>query len=747
MRRRPHRIFAAGLAVALVGAAPPAPEPITQVDPFIGTDWGGGAFVGATVPFGMVKLGPDMESFDGVPTKFGYLGAGRIIGFSHTHLSGAAGKYGNIRLMPTSGPLDMDDLASPRSDEADTPGYYAATLTRPDVRAELTAGRRVGVHRYTFRSGRPAHLTVRIDQMLSKSPGIEDQRFLGGGVHLVSPHEVDGMGRYAGGWNMAGEYDVYFALVTDRDAQDVRSWTGGAPSANRDIVVSGDHPIGAVLDFGAKAGQVVTARVGLSFVSIDQARRNALAGSGFDATRAAATAQWRQALSPIAVDGGTPAERRKFYTALYHVMLLPTDRTGENPKWRSGEPYYDDYYTLWDTFRSQWPLLTLIAPDRSRAMLRSLIDIYRHEGWLPDGRSGNITGRTQGGSNADVAIADAFVKGLRGVDYQTALQAVLKDATVPPEHPRMEGRGGLQDYLSKGYISTDYERAGSRTVEYAYDDFAIAQLACGLGHGDLARTFAKRAENWTNLWDPALTEEGVSGFLRPRKPDGGWAPPYLVRRGTWPDFMYEGDIWTYSLYAPQDVARLIALSGGKAGFIKRLDTVFDHGHFDMGNEPGFLLPMLYHWAGRPDRSVDRIISYRERDFTDTRAGIPGNDDAGAMSSWLVFQMLGFFPVAGQDVYLIGSPAFPQSTIDLGGGKRLTIVADGLSATNRYVRSAELNGRPLDRAWFRHAEIAGGGTLRLEMGPAPGDWGTTTPPPSLSDDGQLGKCSGAKAPPD
>ncbi|MBY8828019.1 GH92 family glycosyl hydrolase [Hephaestia mangrovi] len=738
------RGFALLPVLALLGAAPAPGDAVAEVDPFIGVDWGGGAFVGAAVPFGMVKLGPDMESFDGVPTKFGYRSAGRILGFSHTHLSGAAGKYGNIRVMPASGPLDMTDLASPRSAESDAPGYYTSKLTRPDVRAELTADARAGVHRYTFLSARPAHLTVRIDQMLSKSPGPEDQRFLGGSVHLASRHEIDGMGRYAGGWNMGGEYRVYFALVTDRDASGVRSWTGGAPSAGKDVTVSGDHPLGAVLDFGAHAGQTVTARVGLSFVSIHQARHNALAAAGFDATRAAATARWRRALAPITVDGGTPAQRRELYTALYHVMLLPTDRTGENPNWQSGEPYYDDYYTLWDTFRSQWPLLTLIAPDRSRDMVRSLIDIYRHDGWLPDGRSGNINGRTQGGSNADVVIADAFVKGLRGIDYRTALQAVLKDATVSPENPQKEGRGGLPDYLGKGYISTRYERAGSRTVEYAYDDYAIAELACGLGRDDLARAFAKRAGNWANLWDRSLSVEGVSGFLRPRNPDGSWAAPYLVERGTWPDFMYEADIWTYSLYAPQDVARLIGLSGGKAGFIKRLDTLFDHGHFDMGNEPGFLIPMLYHWAGRPDLSVDRIIAYRERDFTDRRAGIPGNDDAGAMSSWLIFQMLGFYPVAGQDVYLIGSPVFPRSTIDLGEGKRLTILAEGLGSdtTARYVQSAELNGKPLDRAWFRQSEIADGGTLRLHMGSAPSTWGTATPPPSLSDGAQFDHCPSA-----
>lgn len=727
-------------AAAAAAEAPPAPppasqEPLAQVDPLIGADWYGEVFVGATTPFGMVKLGPDMASFDGVASKSGYLTAGRIEAFSHLHLSGAAGKYGNIRLMPTSGPVDMDNLATPRTDETVAPGYYAATLSRPDIRAELTATPSAGLHRYTFRSGEEAHLTLRLDKMLNKRGGREDQRFLGGTLKVVSRREVDGVGRYQGGWNLGDEYRVYFAMVTDRDTIAARTWNGGLSQA-ADLTVEGDHPIGAILDFGAQAGQVVNVRMGISFVSTAQARRNALAAPDFEAARAAATAQWQQAFAPVSVQGGTPDERKEFYTALYHIMMMPVDRSGENPKWTSTEPYYDDYYALWDTFRTSFPLLALVAPERHRDMVRSLIDIYRHEGWLPDARSGNSTGRTQGGSNADVVIADAYARGIGGIDYKTGLQGMIKDGTIDPPDAEKEGRGGLSDYLSKGYITTAFPRAGSRTVEYAYDDFAIAQLACGLGDKAAAQTFAQRAGNWANLWDKSLSYEGTNGFLRPRQPNGEWDTPYLVKRGTWPDFMYEGDIWTYSLYAPHDVARLIALSGGREAFVKRLDTVFDHLHFDMTNEPGFLIPMLYHWAGRPDKSADRIVDYREKAFLNNRGGIPGNDDSGAMSSWLMFQMMGIFPVAGQDVYLIGTPAFNRTALRLSHGRTLTIEAVNLADhdVNRYVQSAELNGRPLNRSWFREAEIAQGGVLTLHMGSAPTAWGQSEPPPSASTSG-------------
>jgi predicted alpha-1,2-mannosidase len=741
-----HRpLLLAAFAALSIGAGNPspgaAPQPpvdaLALVDPYIGVDWYGQAFLGATVPFGMVKVGPDMESHDGRPSKFGYLSGGRIMGFSHLHLSGAAGKYGNIRVMPATGTLDFLALASPANEEVATPAYFAATLTRPQVRAEMTSSGRAALHRYTFRSADPAHLTVRLDQIFTQNKGREGQLFLGANLNVVSPREVSGVGRYAGGWNMGAEYRVYFAMITDQDADTVRTWSKDGFSSASALTVGADEPVGATFDYGGKAGRVVNARIGISFVSVAQARRNATQDEDFVSARAKAEAAWRKALSPIVVEGGRESDRRQFYTGLYHVMLMPSDRTGENPKWRSDEPYYDDYHAIWDTFRSAWPLLTMIHPDRSRDMLRSLIDIYRHEGWMPDGRAGNSNGRTQGGSNADVVVADAYVKGMKGIDYRTALAAMIKNATVTPPDPEKEGRGGLPDYLAKGYISTDYPRAGSRTVEYAYDDFAIAQVACGLGKKEVARRYVRQSGNFANLWDRDLEIMGIKGFLRPRKPDGSWATPYLAKRGTWPDFFYEADVWTYSVYAPHDMNGLIALAGGRDAFMQRLDRAFDALLFDMTNEPGFLMPMLYHWLGRPDKSASRIIDYRSKGFLDERGGTPGPEDSGAMSSWLVFQSMGFFPVAGQDLYLIGTPRFTRSIMDLGNGARFTVEAPGAGdPANRYVQSAKLNGTPIDRAWFRHSEIANGGSLVLQMGPEPTHWGQKELPPSLSTDAHL-----------
>lgn len=739
-------VFACLLGIATgVNAA----EHAKDVDPFIGVDADGEVFLGATVPFGMVKLGPDVRTFDGKLVKSGYHSTGEVVGFSHLHLSGGAGKYGNILLAPVTGALQPADIHSPRSDEQASAGYYATTLSRYRTRAELTASRRAGLHRYTFDDAGDAHVTVDIQHALNVGKGEEDQRFLGGDVKVLSDHEIEGVGRYTGGWNEGGEYRVYFYLLADTPAAGAQTWRGRQLDAARHAHTDADEDLGASLDYRVKAGQAVQIKVGISFVSLAQARRNAeqeIPGWDFATARAKAVAQWNQALSRIEIHDADEVERRTFYTALYHTMMMPSDHTGENPKWSSDEPYYDDFQAIWDTFRSDGPLLTLIAPDRQRDIVRSLIDTFRHADYMPDARVGNDNGRTQGGSNANVLVADAYVKGLASIDYATGLQAMLKDAQVPPANPRTHGRGGLESYNKLGYIAQPTERAGSRTVEYAYDDFTIAELACGLGHAQEAKRYTAQAGNWANLWDATLEQEGIKGFLRPRNADGSWAAPYLVKRGTWPDFFYEADLWTYSLYAPQDVRRLIGLAGGKDAFVQRLDRIFERGHFDMGNEPGFLIPNLYLWAGRPDRTADRIIDLLRRDFSDSRAGIPGNDDSGAMSSWYAFQSMGFYPNAGQDVYLIGTPSFPKVDIDLGHGKTFHIVADNFrrDRLNRYVQSATLNGKPLDTAWFRHGQIANGGTLHLVMGSKPSGWGTKTPPPSLSDPGFVlcGKHGGA-----
>ena len=726
-----------GPVVAQGPPSKPAADYTHNVDPFIGVDWGGNTFVGSAIPYGLVKVGPDMETFDGRRSGFGYSSSGVILGFSHLHLSGAQGKYGNILVAPVTGPLELSDIKTPRTEEVNHVGYYAATLSRYNVRAELTSSRRVGFHRYTFLKSQQAHITINVASALSLGTDWQAQKFLGAEIHLNSNHEAQGVARFTGGWNRGGEYKVYYYMVLDTPAEAMQTWTGKTLAEAKDAEVGADTPIGASFDFTAKANQVIQAKVGISFISANQAKQNVqqeIPAWNFAAVRAAAIASWNVELAKLKLSGESDSQRRQLYTAMYHMMLMPTDRTGENPGWQSSEPYYDDYYCIWDTYRSSSPLLTLISPDRQRDIIRSLVDIYRHTGYMPDARSGNDNGRTQGGSNANVVVADAWVKGLKGIDYETAFAAMIHDAEVPPADAQKEGRGGLKDYNEKGYVTLADERSGSRTAEYSYDDFAISEVACGLGKTKEAALYSSRAHNFEHLWDKDMTAEGVKGFMRPRNPDGSWAAPYLVVRGTWPDFFYEGDIWTYSIYAPQDMRRLIEMTGGNEGFVRRLDWTFLRRHFDVTNEPGFLLPVLYNYAGRPDKTADIVHMTLEKAFADNRAGIPGNDDSGAMSSWLIFSTLGFFPVAGQDVYLISTPSIPDASLDLGSGKKLHIIAKNLDGQglNRYVQSATLNGVDLSNSWFRHAQIKDGATLVLTMGSAPSEWGRAVPPPSMSD---------------
>jgi len=469
---------------------------------------------------------------------------------------------------------------------------------------------------------------------------------------------------------------------------------------------------------------------------VEQARRNLAAeipGFDFAATHAAAVAKWARALGKVAIEGATAEQEQVFYTALYHTMLMPTDRTGENPLWNSAEPYYDDYYAIWDIFRTSGPLLTLIAPERQAAIVRSLVDIYRHEGWLPDARSGNYNGRTQGGSNAEFLLTDAYIKGLKGIDWPTAYAAEVHDAEVSPLDHFKEGRGGLDEWHRLGYASIEgSDRAGSVSMEYAADDFEIALLATGLGKTADYKKYLARSGNWKNLWDSTFSADGFQGFIRPRHRDGTWLSPFTAMDScSWGgDTFYEGNSWTYSTFVPQDVAALIATSGGPQKFVARLDAFFSvPGRYDVGNEPGFLAPYLYNWAGRPDKTAEHVRAIIAKSFHAGPKGLPGNDDSGAMSSWYAFGQMGIFPNAGQDVYLIGSPAYPRITLHLAGGRDFIIETRNVSADNIYVVAATLNGRPLDRAWLRHAEIVAGGRLVLTMSNVPEHWGERNLPPS------------------
>ena len=407
---------------------------------------------------------------------------------------------------------------------------------------------------------------------------------------------------------------------------------------------------------------------------------------------------------------------------------MPVDKSGENPKWRE-TPYYDDYYAIWDTYRSSSPLITLLDPKREADIVNSLLNIYKREGYMPDARSGDCNGRTQGGSNAEVMIADAFVKGLEGIDYEYALEAMLKDAEADPgaDHEK-HGRGGLREYTTLGYLPYGIDRAGTRTIEYAYNDYCIAEVAKGLGRQDVYAHYLKQSGNWRNLWRSDYEWDDMKGYIMPRDAQGRWldsvpwgrskvfhptipytpvtkvAPWYLP---WWSTFFYEALSAEYSLSIPHDVPGLIEACGGAETFRKRLDLFFDRKRYNVGNEPSFLTPCLYHWIGRPDLTSDRVRQIITENYNDTPDGLPGNDDSGSMSSWLAFHMLGLYPNAGQSYYLLHAPLLPAWTLQLDNGKTLH---GTLKGKGTHFEKVTFNGKVLEDARIEHAELMQGGEL-------------------------------------
>lgn len=714
------------------------------VRPEIGAEGEGNVFPGVCVPFGMVKLGADCGDLG---SNQGWNPYGQIMGFSHTHVSGTGGgpKYGNILVQPVVGEVDLADYGSGRSDELFGLNCYKVRLDRYGVDVRLTASAKVGVHEYTFPASTGSKILFDAGSHLRINHQ-ESQRLVASGVRVLSDTEIEGFSTVEGGWNMGTPYTVYFYARTDTPARDIKVWEEDCTAQSGQLCVESTGKTGDILEYATREGQKINIKVGISFLNADQARRNLeeMAMYGFEEIRLAGIDKWSEILNSIDVDG-SESDKILFYTSLHHACLNPTDRTGENPLWTSSEPYYDDYYAVWDTFRATHPLITLIAPRRQTDMVRSAIDIWAHDGYLPDGRSGNCNGRVQGGSNADVMIADAFVKGLEGIDYEKALWAMIKDAETEPEDARKEGRGGTLLYNLLGYVPYETERSGTRTFENSYCDHAIATVAAGIGYNAIADIYSRRSGNWRNLWNDSIESLGFRGFLWPRYAGGSWVDENeynVMWRQDWEGICYESMSWEMSFYVPHDVSALVEQCGGAARFVDRLDTYFSYdkatdqrysiGLFQVSNEPGFLVPILYNYVNRPDRTAEITRKVLATRYSIHRDGLPGNDDSGSMSAWYAFQAMGFYPNAGQDIYLITSPVFSRSAINLDNGKIFEIIAANVSPENIYVQSVRLNGKPLDRCWLRHSEIASGGILEMDMGPSPSQWAFYGElPPSVS----------------
>ena len=727
------------LACLLGASAAVAKQPVDFVNPFIGTDGHGHVYPGASVPFGMVQLSPDTRdnTWDG---SSGYhYSDGSILGFSLNHLTGTGcPDLGNVLFMPTVGPVKLVPGSRPgegyrarftHADESARPGYYEVNLPDYQVKVELTATARAGLQRYTFPATPDAHV------ILDLQHGIGN-KVIDAQLNIENDHTASGY-RKSNGWG--GDKTYFFVFEFSRPFKH-------AAVAQGDQEVSGQSTTGretkAHFDFTTKAGEQILVRVGLSTVSIDGARANLQAeipGWDFDKVVAAASREWNQALGKFEAETKDKDLQQTFYTAVYHTLMAPTllsDRDGqfrgpdEQVHTAKGYSYYTEI-SLWDTFRAENPLLTLIQAPRVDDLVNTMLDHYRifGHGTLPVWPEGGKETWCMIGNHAIPVIAEAYAKGFRNWDAEAALNAMISSTE--------QNREQLDSYRKLGYVPVQKgAQTVSKTLEYAYDDACIARFAEALGKHDLAEKYATRANNWQNVFDPS------TGFMRGKRADGSWLTPFGTKETdniTFDEYT-EANAWQYNFFVLQDVAGLIAKLGGDDKFVARLDETFDTprkipnlnlipdvtgviGMYAHGNEPCHHVAYLYNYAGQPWKTQARVRQVANALYSNKPDGICGNDDCGQTSAWYVFSAAGFYPVDPvSGIYVLGSPLLDEVTINLdpqhATGKRFTINAKNNSAANVYIQSATLNGKPITRSWIRHEEITAGGKLVLTMGPTP-----------------------------
>jgi predicted alpha-1,2-mannosidase len=733
-----------------------------SVDPLIGTGGDGHTFPGATVPFGMIQLSPDTAMPDfkhAYKWAAGYqYGDHSILGFSHTHFSGSGhSDLGDVLLMPGVGEAQLDpgNPEKPGSgyrsrfdhkSEVAQAGYYAVSLQDSNVRVELTASERVGWHRYTFPRGENAHVLLDLRPSIYDYPG----KVLWARLRVRSDGTVTGS-RETRGW--APGRQLYFAMrfsqpmhshqLVNRESDIVyKGFKGPAPNPAGNHAIAGKQLEG-VFEFGEPKSPLLV-KVAISTVSEANAIANLDAdgqGWDFDAQRAAAKRSWQRALSAIDIDA-PEAVRKSFYTSMYHALIAPNLSMDINGEYRGPdhEVHRADGYTfystwsLWDVYRAQQPLMTLIQPQkRVNDFVQSLVAAQQDSpyGILPIWAYEGLETWCMIGYHAVPIIADAYMKGIRGFDAGTALKAMVASATYAPY-------GDLRDYMKLGYVPQDREdESVSKTLEYAFDDWTIARMARAMGKDDIAAQFEKRAQNWRNVFDPSI------GFARPKLSEGKFREPFDPATAGENSGFTEGNSWQYSWYEPQDVAGLSHELGGDDKLVAKLDAVFDAkidpkvfatledvsgliGWYAHGNEPSHHIAYLYDYAGTPWKTQQRLAQIMRSQYAPTPTGLAGNDDLGQMSAWYIFTALGFYPVApASNQYVIGRPFVRRAVLHLPDGKTFTISADHLDDAHPYVGSVTLNGKPLDRVWIGHDEIMAGSELHFTMAIEPNrTWGVS-----------------------
>ncbi|WP_394345237.1 GH92 family glycosyl hydrolase [Acetobacteroides hydrogenigenes] len=720
-------------------------NPVDFVNPFIGTTNYGTTNPGAVTPNGLMSvvpfnvMGSAQNKFDKDAQWFStpYEHTNSVLsGFSHVNLSGVGcPDLGSLLLMPTTGALNVDykSYGSAYSNETATPGYYSNLLTKYGIKCEVSATPRTGISRFTFPKGE-SHILLNLGEGLTNESGAM--------LRKVSDTEVEGMkllGTFC--YNSKAVFPIYFVMRISKAPKQMGYWkkqrTMGV-EANWDNTsgknklyttygkeLAGDD-IGAFFSFDTNEDEEVVVRMGVSFVSIANARLNLdkeQATSSFDEIRASARKSWNDDLSRIKVEGGTKEQKTVFYTALYHMLIHPNilnDVNGQYPAMESdrilttnGNRY--TVFSLWDTYRNVHQLLTLAYPEKQLGMVQTMLGMYRENGWLPKWELFGRETYTMEGDPSIPVIVDTWMKGIRGFDINLAYEAMRKSATLPGNENLM--RPDNDDYLKLGYVPLreQYDNSVSHALEYYIADYALSRLADSLGKKDDAKLFFNRSMGYKNYFCKDF------GMLRPKLPDGSFYKPFNPREGEnfqpCPGF-HEGSAWNYTFYVPHDVFGLAKLMGGKKNFITKLQKTFDEGLYDPANEPDIAYPYLFsYFKGEEWRTQQQVQHLLNKYFTDKPNGIPGNDDTGTMSAWAVFSMMGFYPdCPGEPYYTLTTPAFDKVTITLdpkySGKKELVIETARPTANSSYIKSMTLGGKPINKYRIAHRDLVNGGILKL-----------------------------------
>lgn len=744
-----HQLLA---TISLAGDPPRPNRPVRpgasggEVNPFIGTGGltylCGNTFPGATVPFGMVRLSPDTVSPVGkrASNTSGYYYPDRKIqGFSHTRLAGTgATDGGNFLVIPCTAETAEShrrglDAEYDHQQERAFPGYYGVTLPGLGITAELTATTRVGVHRYTFPEPHAPHVLIHVTSSLGKG-------YCKSGEVRVLPdaREIEGAVRTFGTFSKRyGGLKTYFVARFNRPFQGFATRTGMTETPGQAVATGDDLDVNVGIR-PDESSRVVELKLAISYVSIENARANLereAGGAGFDQILAEAVAQWEEKFARVQVFGGSPRQRVIFRTALYHSFQMPTvfqDVTGEYQGFdrRTHQAADFTYYTdmsLWDTFRTVHPLYNLIARREQRDMVVSLVKMAEQGGYLPRWPSGGGYTNSMFGTPADIVIAESYLKGIRDFDVDLAYGFMKKTALGPAAAGSpFSGRAGVEHYLRYEYCPADLmKKSVASTTEYCYADQAISRLAEALGRREDANLFRRHGLFYRNLWNPKTQ------FFQPRDSRGEFLVDFRPEMLTYADAggkythaYVEGSAWQWRWGVPSDAEGTVSLFKSRESFVQELERFFarspagvgliPNGYYWHGNQPDLYAAYLFNDAGRPDLTQKWVRWVLATKYGDREDGLDGNDDGGTLSAWYVLSSLGLFPTAGTDRYEVTGPLWERAEVQLQGG-RLTILADNAAPDHPYIRRVWLNGKLLDRRWVRHAEIAGGGTLRFEMG--------------------------------